>query len=140
MNRLCVEGFCVHTAAPECSWEHLVMPSPSFALPATPHLRIFFSVTSVGCRRGSWSYWCTKLINWHGNWEAYAESEYCSSPFSPEFGLLIFFPSLIDVYQFLTSSLIEPSVTFLFIYCFFYIFIRDSSERVRQEKTRKTAT
>lgn len=64
--------------------------------------------------------------------------------FSSSFGLLIFFPSLIDVYHFLLSSLIEPSVTFLFIlfYLLFFlnIFIRDSSERVRQEKTRKMVT
>lgn len=78
--------FTYRAAAPQCSWEHFnhlqpsFRPSPSpFPTPtATNYLEYNFSLTSIRCPRGSWSYWCTKWMNYHGNWELYIK--YCSSP------------------------------------------------------------
>lgn len=49
----------------------LAISSPPFlSQPPTAanYLEYHFSLTSISCPRGSWSYWCTKWMDCHGNW------------------------------------------------------------------------
>lgn len=49
----------------------LAISSPPFLSQppaAANYLEYHFSLTSISCPRGSWSYWCTKWMDCHGNW------------------------------------------------------------------------